>query len=349
MLRPRSARPPARIASRTGKRAMLALRLRSPSSGCDETRENALSRLRFTLDPVPPFRLDLTIWVLRRRPDNAVDRWDGETYRRVLMAGGEAVSVAVRQVLPPDRPRLEVEVSGATAGPDVRADVSAALARILGTHVDLADFYAAVARDPRLGPLARRFCGVKPPRLPDVFECLVNAIACQQVTLTLGIRLLNRVADRYGAPGPTDAARAFPAPDRLAAGTADDLRGLGFSRNKARAILDLAAAVAGGDLDLEALAALDDATAVARLCALRGIGRWSAEYALLRGLGRLHVFPGDDVGARNNLRRWLGFAAPLDYAGVRHALTPWARYGGLVYFYLLLDNLAKAGYVTAAG
>ena len=40
--------------------------------------------IRFTLQPVPPFRLDLTAWALRRRPHNAVDRWDGDTYRRVL-------------------------------------------------------------------------------------------------------------------------------------------------------------------------------------------------------------------------------------------------------------------------
>ncbi|MBV8610422.1 MAG: hypothetical protein JO034_23555, partial [Singulisphaera sp.] len=44
----------------------------------------ALSQIGFPLKPVPPFRLDLTVWTLRRRPDNAVDRWDGQTYRRVL-------------------------------------------------------------------------------------------------------------------------------------------------------------------------------------------------------------------------------------------------------------------------
>jgi DNA-3-methyladenine glycosylase II len=308
-----------------------------------------MNRYHFTLDPVPPFRLDLTVWVLRRRPDNAIDRWDGETYRRVLVAGGEAVSVAVRQVAPADSPRLAVDIAGALVGPGLQADITTALARGLGTRVDLTAFYSAVAHDPRLGPLARRFCGAKPPRLPSVFECLVNAIACQQVTLTLGIRLLNRLTSTYGQPGPVGTASAFPTPDRLAGRTVEELRRLGFSRNKARAILELAAAVAAGDPDLEALATLGDDAAVARLCALRGVGRWSAEYVLLRGLGRLHVFPGDDVGAANNLRRWLGLAAPLDYAGVRHTLTPWARFGGLLYFHLLLDNLAMAGYVTAAG
>ncbi len=80
-----------------------------------------------------------------------------------------------------------------------------------------------------------------------------------------------------------------------------------------------------------------------QLMAFRGVGRWSAEYVMLRGLGRLHVFPGDDVGAQKNLARWLGRSAPLDYGGVRKAVAPWQPYAGLVYFHLLLDGLSNAG------
>jgi DNA-3-methyladenine glycosylase II len=76
---------------------------------------------------------------------------------------------------------------------------------------------------------------------------------------------------------------------------------------------------------------------------LHAAGRWSAEYTLLRGLGRLHVFPGDDVGERKNLARWLGLAEPLDYAGVQHAVAGWHPFAGFVYFHLLLDRLAARG------
>jgi DNA-3-methyladenine glycosylase II len=58
-------------------------------------------------------------------------------------------------------------------------------------------------------------------------------------------------------------------------------------------------------------------------------------------LGRLHVFPGDDVGARNNLLRWLGLTGALDYDGVRRVLTPWTPYAGLIYFHLLLDRVVS--------
>ena len=108
----------------------------------------------------------------------------------------------------------------------------------------------------------------------------------------------------------------------------------------------MSGAVAEGHLDLEALASESDEVALDRLSRVRGVGRWTGEYVLLRGLGRLHVFPGDDVGARNNLVRWLGLTGPLDYEGVRRALAPWRPYGGLIYFHLLLDRLAEARYVS---
>jgi len=76
---------------------------------------------------------------------------------------------------------------------------------------------------------------------------------------------------------------------------------------------------------------------------LRGVGRWTAEYVLLRGVGRLRVFPGDDVGAQKRLARWLGRSRPLDYTGVRRLVKRWQPFAGMVYFHLLLDGLSQAG------
>ncbi|MGH9017983.1 MAG: hypothetical protein ACRDY1_09580, partial [Acidimicrobiales bacterium] len=104
--------------------------------------------------------------------------------------------------------------------------------------------------------------------------------------------------------------------------------------------------VARGDLDLEALEHAGDDEALGTLLGLSGIGRWSAEYALLRGLGRLHVLPGDDVGARNNLRRRFGLAPSAGYEAVAELSSAWSPYGGLVYFHLLLDALDGAGQLS---
>ncbi len=301
----------------------------------------------FSIEPLPPFRLDLTVWALRRRANNCTDRWDGRVYRRILIVDGDTVEIAVEQAGHTQTPQLDLTVTGSCDVSRARAVVTPALERLLGFGIDLGNFFQIAADDSALAPLVQRFSGFKPPRFPTLFEALVNGIACQQVTLTLGILLLNRLAENFGPSmmGGAGRAHAFPQPENLAGQDPANLRKLGFSRQKAQAIIELADAVAGGRLDLGSLDALKDDELVECLCRLRGIGRWTAEYVLLRGLGRLHVFPGDDVGARGNLRRWLDLAEPLDYAGVQRALDRWRPYAGLVYFHLLLKRLAESGYV----
>lgn len=306
--------------------------------------------VRFTLEPVPPFRLDLTAWALRRRPHNAIDRWDGDTYRRALkLSGGAVADVEVRQTGPPEAPRLGVSVVTDRPVSQTRDEVTATLQRMLGLDVDLRDFYLRAEGDAYLRPLAQRFRGVKPPRFPSLFECLVNAIACQQLTLTVGIGLLNRLAERYGCAAVVAGAtvpHAFPDPGDLAIAGPDEVRVLGFSTAKALAVVELAQRINGHGMDLDRLATVDDDAASAALQRLRGIGRWSAEYSLLRGLGRLAVFPADDVGARNNLQQFLGLDSNADYEAIRRAVSRWAPYAGFVYFHLLLDRVDRAGWLT---
>jgi len=299
----------------------------------------------FFLNPTPPFRLDLTVWAIRRRPENQIDSWDGETYRRVLLVRRRPVLISVTQVAGQDAPRLKVTASGARVG--AKDAIVPMLERLLGLRIDMADFFELAAKHPRLHELVTRFRGMKPPRFPTVWEGVVNGIACQQLSLTVGIMLLNRLS---AACGPAfkrrDAVRyAFPGPEDLAAATSEAVHSLGFSAAKTRALIGLAHQIAEGRLDLESFTALGNGHAVSRLMELRGVGRWTAEYALLRGLGRIDVFPGDDIGARNNLGRWMRLRKPLDYGRVAHVISTWKPFGGLIYFHLLLDRLATAGYL----
>ncbi len=305
--------------------------------------------ITFSLRPVPPFRLDLTAWVLRRRPNYEVDRWDGTTYRRLLVLNGKAIKTAVRQTASPHSPRLQITLGSSHLSSDDQAAARKMLERMFGLRNTLDAFYQLAAQDSKLGPLVQRFLGLKPPRYPTVFEALVNGIACQQITLTLGLAILNRLAEAYGpaASEGGNIVHAFPRPKDLASLEPEDLRRLGFSYQKGRALIELARAVTEGSLDLEGLASLDNEAAANRLREQRGVGRWTAEYVLLRGLGRLDVFPGDDVGARNNLRRWLKTRKTLDYAGIHRVMSKWSPYAGLVYFHLLLSRLAEAGHVAA--
>ncbi|MGH9854360.1 MAG: DNA-3-methyladenine glycosylase 2 [Blastocatellia bacterium] len=299
----------------------------------------------FSLEPLPPFQLEFTVWALRRRPDNAVDSWDGKVYRRVLALKDQLVEVAVTQLGPPDTPRLQVEIPGARLTPAAKSTAVTALNRLLGLQIDLSEFYRLAAQNRRLRRLAERFRGLKPPRFPSLFEALVNAIVCQQITLTFGIQILNGLAENCGVAGNGSDLHAFPRPSDLAGAAPEKLKTLKLSRQKVRAITELSGAVVEGRLDLEGLSALDDEAATTRLRQLWGVGRWTAEYTLLRGLGRLHVFPGDDVGARNNLQRWLGLKTPLDYEDVHRVLAQWRPYAGFIYLHLLLNRLAETGMI----
>jgi len=306
-------------------------------------------RSDLVIDPRAPFRLDLTAWALRRRAHNEIDRWDGRVYRRALVVGEEAVALSVTQTGPPDAPRLAVTLSAHLDQP-AEAAARRSLDKLLGLLVDLSGFAAVAAEDPLLGSLAGRMRGLKPPRFPAVFEALVNGIACQQLSLDVGIHLLGRLTAAHGRPVPedTDGLRAFPEPRDLASATPAGLRSLGFSLAKARTIIETAGAIVDGELDLQSLERLDDRVALELLTSLRGVGRWTAEYVLLRGLGRLQVFPGDDVGARNKLGRFLDIESPLDYEAIARLLARWHPYAGIVYFHLLLDSLTEAGVVATA-
>jgi DNA-3-methyladenine glycosylase II len=294
-----------------------------------------VTQATFFVEPTPPFRLDLTVWALRRRSHNEVDLWDGQKFRRVLVLNGEPVAVEVAQIAPPETPRLHVT----TRGDASEAMVTDALRKLLGLDIDLTAFYDFAASDEHLGLLAARFRGFKPPRYVTLFEALLNAVTAQQITLNLAIQILNRLAQHYGRM--VSDLHALPEPEALVNQDPEVLQKMGFSRQKARTIIDLAAAQLAGRLSIEALAELDDEAAMSSLRQFHGIGSWTAEYVLLRGLGRLHIYPGNDSGARNSLQRWLGLTATLDYAGVHRTFARWRSYGGLIYLHLLLDGIAE--------
>ncbi|MGD9538842.1 MAG: DNA-3-methyladenine glycosylase [Gammaproteobacteria bacterium] len=299
--------------------------------------------LTFSIGPVAPFRLDVTVWVLRRRAENALDRWDGRTYRRALLLDGAPVELAATGEGSADRPQLSVVVSGHHLPAEAQQLAAAALDRMLGLSCTLNEFYRATRGDAELGPMVQRFRGLKPTVYPTVFETLVNAIACQQMTLTFGIRLLNRLSEACGRPvSPREGApRTFPEPEDVLALGVEHLRALQFSQAKAHALMELSAAIVERRIVLDTLSLLDNAAAVAQLTALRGVGRWTAEYVLLRGLGRLQVFPCDDIGARNNLGRLLKSTERLTYGAARSIVARWDPFAGLVYFHLLVDRLAS--------
>ena len=306
-----------------------------------------MTRISMHIRPRPPFRLDFTVWALRRQPHNRIDRWDGKTYKRVFIVDNAPLLVEVKQEGPAQKPRLSVLVSTRRIVSEDRTKraVSAFLKKVLGTSEDLQEFYRIARRNAKLNILANDFLGLKPPRFPNLFEALVNAFACQQLSLFVGITLLNRLSESYGSPinDIGNLIHAFPGPEDVANVKDSELRKLGFSLNKAHAIISLARSVHENEVDLERVEKMNDQEAVNDLRKIIGVGRWSAEYALLRGLSLLNVFPGDDVGAQNNLQEFLSLRKRPGYDDIKRIMARWKPYGGFVYFHFLLDKLSRKG------
>ena len=274
-----------------------------------------------------PFRLDLTIEALRRLAANAVDvaGSDGTYYRAVRDEHGAAL-LAVREGVAGS---VEVRASGRDAErwlPTVR--------RLLGTNADLRDWYARSARIPWLGELVRLLRGLKPPRYPTLWEACAHAIVFQQISIHAGAaimrRLVETLAEEVDAGGIRG--RIFPEAERWLRATEAAQRGAGLSANKFLHLRSAAAAFADGSMSEGRLDALPTKDAAAALCEIRGIGPWSASVALLRGMGRLDVFPMRDSG----VARSLSHAGGDSLDDVLETLGP---VRGMLYFHLLLARL----------
>jgi hypothetical protein len=146
-----------------------------------------LRRITFSVEPRPPFRLDLTVWAIRRRPGNRIDSWDGATYERVLVVRAAPVLVSVTQRGPVDAPRLEVVASGERESALVKGAVVLALERLLGLRIDLSAFYQMASKQRRMHEPASRFRGLKPPRFPSVWEGVVNGASLWESCSSTGL------------------------------------------------------------------------------------------------------------------------------------------------------------------
>ena len=179
--------------------------------------------------------------------------------------------------------------------------------------------------------------GLRPTLVPDPFEMLVGAISAQQVNLAFAFATRARLVRRYGTPADVDGVtvHAFPSPAVLAEAPVGVLRAMQFSERKAEYIVGLARELATGRLDLSALAGASDADVIARLTAIRGLGRWTAEWFLARALGRPDVCPADDIGVRRALEALCWGGRRRAAAGVRRRAQAWRPHRSLATHYLL--------------
>lgn len=257
-----------------------------------------------------PFAAADVVAFVGRRAIPGTESFDGVRYRRTLRlpAGSGAVELTAHD----DHVRASITL---TEWSDLPVAVQR-LRRLLDLDADPTAVDELLGADPALAALVRDCPGRRSPASVDPFETAVRAVIGQQVSVAGARTVAARIVDAVGSPSHLDAglARVFPGPEALAEAP-DDV----FSMPRARrdTVRRLAAAVADGVLELHA--GVDPAAARDGLLALKGIGPWTADYVVMRGLGHPDVFLARDLGVRHALDRLGGAPAVPHWA-------PWRSY-----------------------
>jgi len=182
--------------------------------------------------------------------------------------------------------------------------------------------------DPKLSLIIKRIgrCELHAVAPRDAFEALCMSIASQQLSVKAAATIFGRFCDLFPKRKPT--------PEVVMTLTDDQIRAVGFSRPKVTFIKDLAAHVLDGRLDLKGLKRHADDEVMRQLVAVKGIGRWTAEIFLMFRLGRMDVFPADDLGLMNAVHRAYGLRKRPDARKLRKMGEAWSPYRSVAAWYL---------------
>jgi 3-methyladenine DNA glycosylase/8-oxoguanine DNA glycosylase len=294
-----------------------------------------------------PFHLEATVRVLQRRPTNPVEVWEQDRYLRIVATPNGFVLVEVKNHGVIDAPDIRFSIRSGSSSSGTRAFAERTLRHVLGLDVNPDPLQHLAEAERRLRPTARALRGMRPPRFADLFEAFANVVPFQQVSLDAGVAVLAQIVKRFGQGFEYGGRRfhAFPTAGAIAEVRLDSLRSCGLSRHKAESLRYLARAIASGELTRETIEAMSSADALKVLGGLPGIGPWSASLVLLRGIGRLDVFPPGDVGAARGLGALLHLGSS---AGLGRVIERFGDRRGYLYFCALGGSLLAKGLIHAA-
>jgi DNA-3-methyladenine glycosylase II len=293
----------------------------------------------YSISVQPPYRLDLTVNVLRRLSTNLVDVLSPDgAYVRWL---GDASDCALVRVSQPSPEALTI---GIEADRREHPRLLQLVRRMLGMEVDLTPFYRSASKVQWLHPLVSRMRGVRPPRYPTIWEACVNAIVFQQISLHAASSIMGRLTVGFSEPVEHSGVRLypFPSPEQILSAPGSVLRGAGLSAGKLATLRRVAEAIGAGAINEGQLEGLPSPDAAALLRSIKGIGPWTAVVILLRGLGRLDVFPANDTSVARNLTLVGGPAAH----DVERLLDTLGSERGMLYYHLLLARLEAGASVA---
>ncbi|MFQ6030373.1 MAG: DNA-3-methyladenine glycosylase family protein [Dehalococcoidia bacterium] len=254
-----------------------------------------------TLFPAAPFNFELTAgYHTYFRGSYGTDSLEGGEYRRLLDLGPKLVLTSVRSIGSVAHPELQVQLCSETLTEREATEATQQVAWLLGTDQDLTPFYNLAHSDPVLSQITERFYGLHLPHTASVFEAVVLAILGQQIATNVARIIRTLLIETYGPSLEHEGEQhfAFPRPEALAPVAVGELRKLKLSQRKAEYVQGFAQATLEGFNRLGMLQELPDAEVVKELTGLRGIGHWTAQWVLVRALGRPDALPLGDLALR---------------------------------------------------
>ncbi|NJM24393.1 MAG: DNA-3-methyladenine glycosylase 2 family protein [Bacteroidia bacterium] len=258
----------------------------------------------------PAFSYELCYQFLERSPRELLHRCAGNDV--VKLIGDSVVHIS------PGKDHLKVKFLTDTTAAD-REVVRQYIVEWFDLATDLSPFYRMAAKDKLLGPLAKQYYGYRIVGQPDLFESLVWAVIGQQINLAFAYTLKGRFVEQFGGRHMLDGHTyyRFPLPGDAALLTDNDLLPLQFSRQKSKYVVAIAEAFASGQLSREMVATLPLQAAKETLMKIKGVGNWTANYALMKTFRHPDAFPLEDAGLHNAIRQQLKLASKPTLAEVQ--------------------------------
>ncbi len=303
--------------------------------------------LMLKIYPKPPFDFELNNKLLSDG-DPQIKRYENGCYWQVAYLNQKSMLIKVRSSGTVDKPVLVVSIRS-----DVELDnhdkVSAEkfVRSIYNLDFDLENFYADMENDGVISQLTGKLRGLNGSTIPSLFEALVSSIIEQQISLKAAHSIENRMIKGYGNRLDIDGKTyyGFPTPQILGKLSSESLRKCGLSFRKAKYVINLSQLIEKGELNLESCKSMGTRDIIGELLKIRGIGVWTAEMGVLRGLRRLDTLPVDDIGLRRVVSHYYNDDKPISAEVFEDIARGWGKWKGLAVYYLIVANLLSINIV----